>query len=180
MLEREPRLSYFIEKSHSINDNGFQKEIRLAILNSFTINGLEEALRVKCAEKKIKCTSYVSAYGQYSQDVLDPNSRLYEFSPDITFMIVDTRSIMSSLFYNPYSVSASDRRDYVDKCVGDFVALVKSFTKRSHSKLIVTNFCTPTYTPYGICEGKIEYGLREMVRDLNIKLENALQKESSV
>jgi FkbH-like protein len=178
--QAESKLSYFIQKSHTIDYNAFQNEIKIAMLNSFTINGLEEVLTVKCAQNKIKCMTYASGYGQYSQDILDPNSRLYKFLPDITFMILDLRTILSSLFYTPYSVSVSDRKEYIDKCIADLVALVKSFTKISRSKLIITNFCTPTYTPYGICEGKIEYGLKEMVRDLNIKLVNALQNESSV
>jgi FkbH-like protein len=176
----EQKLSYFIAKAHSIKDDIFQKKIRVAILNSFTINGLEEALCVKCAERKINCVTYLSAYGQYNQDILNPTSKLYEFSPDITFLIVDTRTILSSLFYTPYSVSTSDRREYIDKCIGKLVNLVKSFTNRSDSKLVITNFCTPTYTPYGICETKTEYGLREMVRDLNVKLSDALRNESAV
>src|SRR5918992_898210 len=180
LLQVQPRLSYFISKAHSIKDNIFQKKIKVAILNSFTINGLEEALRVKCAERKINCVTYLSAYGQYNQDILNPTSQLYEFSPEITFMIIDTRTILSSLFYTPYSVSTSDRREYIDKCVGELVNLVKRFTNRSGSKLVITNFCIPTYTPYGICETKTEYGLREMVRDLNVKLSFALRNESSV
>jgi FkbH-like protein len=176
----EHNLSYFIAKAHSINDDILQKKIRVAILNSFTINGLEEALRVKCAEREISCVTYLSAYGQYSQDILNPTSQLYEFSPNITFLLVDTRTILSSLFYTPYGFSTSDRREYIDKCIGELVNLAKSFTNRSDSKLVITNFCTPTYTPYGICETKTEYGLREMVRDLNVKLSNALRNESSV
>ena len=176
----EPKLSYFISKANSINDNLFQKKIRVAILNSFTINGLEEALRVKCAERKINCVTYLSGYAQYNQDILSPTSQLYQFSPEITFLVLDTRTILSSLFYTPYSVSPSDRRQYVDKCVEELVNLVKSFTTRSASKLVITNFCTPTYTPYGICETKTEYGLREMVRDLNMKLSYAIRNESSV
>jgi FkbH-like protein len=177
----EPKLSYFISKANSIKDSlSFQKKIRVAILNSFTINGLEEALRVKCAERKINCVTYLSAYGQYNQDILNPTSQLYQFSPDITFLVIDTRTILSSLFYTPYSVSPSDRRQYVDKCVEELVNLVKSFTSRSGSKLVITNFCTPTYTPYGICETKTEYGLREMVRDLNMKLSYAIRNESTV
>ena len=176
----EHNLSYFIAKAHSINDDILQKKIRVAILNSFTINGLEEALRVKCAERKISCVTYLSAYGQYSQDILNPTSQLYEFSPNITFLLVDTRTILSSLFYTPYRFSTSDRREYIDKCIGELVNLAKSFTNTSDSKLVITNFSTPTYTPYGICETKTEYGLREMVRDLNVKLSNALRNESSV
>ena len=100
-LNPQPLLSYFISKANSIKNITFQKKIRIAILSSFTINGLEESLIVKCAEHKIQCETYNSPYKQYNQDILSPASPLYELSTDLTCMIIDTRTILSSLFYNP-------------------------------------------------------------------------------
>jgi FkbH-like protein len=178
--QAEPNLSYFIAKARSIEGRIFQKKIKVAILSSFTVNGLEEALRVKCAESDITCATYICGYGQYNQDILDQSSRLYEFSPDITFVIVDTRTVMSTLFYTPYAIPVNDRRNYIDKRVADFVNLVRTFKNRANSKLVLTNCSIPTYSPYGICEGKSEYGLREMVYDFNAKLSNAFRSDPQV
>ena len=176
----EPNLSYFIAKARSIDGRSFQKKIKVAILSSFTINGLEEALRVKCAESDITCATYVCGYGQYNQDILDQSSKLYEFSPDIAFMIIDTRSVLSTLFYTPYTIPANDRRTYIDKRVADFVNLVKTFKNRTGSKLVLTNCSIPTYSPYGICEVRTEYGLKEMVYDFNARLSDAFRSDPQV
>jgi FkbH-like protein len=176
----EPNLSYFIAKARSIDGRSFQKKIKVAILSSFTINGLEEALRVKCAESDITCVTYLCGYGQYNQDILDQSSKLYEFSPDITFMIIDTRSVLSTLFYTPYTIPANDRRIYIDKRVADFVNLVKTFKNRTGSKLVLTNCSIPTYSPYGICEVRTEYGLKEMVYDFNARLSDAFRSDPQV
>jgi FkbH-like protein len=176
----EPNLSYFIAKARSIDGRSFQKKIKVAILSSFTINGLEEALRVKCAESDITCATYLCGYGQYNQDILDQSSKLYEFSPDITFMIIDTRSVLSALFYTPYTIPANDRRTYIDKRVADFVNLVKTFKNRTGSKLVLTNCSIPTYSPYGICEVRTEYGLKEMVYDFNARLSDAFRSDPQV
>jgi len=176
----EPNLSYFIAKARSIDGRSFQKKIKVAILSSFTINGLEEALRVKCAESDITCATYLYGYGQYNQDILDQSSKLYEFSPDITFMIIDTRSVLSTLFYTPYTIPANDRRTYIDKRVADFVNLVKTFKNRTGSKLVLTNCSIPTYSPYGICEVRTEYGLKEMVYDFNARLSDAFRSDPQV
>src|SRR5919106_1068160 len=119
----EPNLSYFIAKARSIGGRVFQKKIKVAFLSSFTINGIEEALRVKCAESDIACATYTCAYGQYNQDILKQSSQLYEFSPDITFIIIDTRTVLSTLFYTPYATPVNERRSYIDKRVADFVNL---------------------------------------------------------
>jgi FkbH-like protein len=178
-MESRPRLSYFISKANSVKKITFSKKIRVAILSSFTIFGLEESLKVKCAERNLGCTTYNSPYNQYNQDILCTTSPLYEFSPNLTFMLIDTRTILSSLFYNPYSVSVSERREYIDNRVKELVNLVRKFTVKSKSKLIVANFHAPVYTPYGICETKTEYGLREMILDLNAKLSYSLRNEPS-
>lgn len=179
-MDPQPNLSYIISKANSIKDITFSKKIRVAILSSFTISGLEESLVVKCAERNIECVTYNSPYKQYNQDILCSTSPLYEFSPNLTFMIIDTRTILSSLFYNPYSVSTSERREYIDNRVKELVNLVTKFTVMSNSKLVVTNFQAPVYTPYGICETKTEYGFREMILDLNAKLSYSLRNESSI
>jgi len=176
----EHNLSYFIAKARSIDGRIFQKKIKVAILSSFTINGLEEAIRVKCAESDITCATYLCGYGQYNQDILDQSSKLYEFSPDITFIIIDTRSVLSTLFYTPYTIPANDRRTYIDKRVADFVNLVKTFKNRTGSKLVLTNCSIPTYSPYGICEVRTEYGLKEMVYDLNARLSEAFRSDPQV
>ena len=176
----EPNLSYFIAKARSIEGRTFQKKIKVAILSSFTINGLEEALRVKCAESEITCLTYICGYGQYNQDILDQSSKLYEFSPEITFVIIDTRTVMSTLFYSPYAIPVNDRRSYIDKRVADFVNLIRTFKNRTDSKLVLTNCSIPTYSPYGICEGKSEYGLREMVYDFNAKLSDVFRSDPQV
>jgi FkbH-like protein len=178
-IESRPRLSHYISKAKAIKDFTFSKKVRVAILSCFTIYGLEESLKVKCAERKLGCMTYSSPYNQYNQDILNSASPLYEFTPDLTFMLLDTRTILSSLFYNPYSVSVSERREYIENRVKDLVNLVRKFTIKSKSKLVVANFHTPVYTPYGICETKTEYGLREMVLDLNAKLSYSLRNEPS-
>jgi FkbH-like protein len=176
----EPELSYYYSRASSLDNSRFDKKIRVALLSSFTINGLAETLRVKCAEKKVNCITYVSGYNQYAQDILDPESKLYKFSPDISFLILDTRSILKNLFYSPYSVSAVARRDYIDKRTEELLNLIKAYNRRLNSKFVITNFGIPTFSPYGIYETKTQYSFQEMVIDLNSKLNNALFNEPSI
>ena len=51
-MSDEEKLSVYLNKSKLLSNVDFEKKIRIAILGSFTLNGLEETIRVKCAEKK--------------------------------------------------------------------------------------------------------------------------------
>ena len=174
------KLSYFLNKAKKLGDNNFNNKIRVAILSSFTINGLEESLRVKLYEKKIDCMTYVGGYNQFNQEILDVGSKLYKFSPDLTFLILDTQSTLGNLFHEPYSVSSSERKKIFDAKFDDLKNLVHSFTKQTKSKLVVMNFSIPSYSPYGIFETKVVDGLHNSIKKLNENLANEFLKNDSV
>ena len=176
----EEKLSSYLNKSKLISNSNYTKKIRIAILGGFTLNGLEETMRVKCDEKKIQCTTYVSGYNQYNQEILDEKSQLYKFSPDITFLIIDCRNIFGELFLNPYSISAEERKRFVQTKSDEIINLAKTLVKKSNSKLILSNFSIPSYSPIGINETKEEFGLHDMVRSLNQNIKIGLKLEPEI
>lgn len=179
-MTTEQTLSYYINKAGELQGKPFDKKIRVALLSSFTIDGLEEVLRVKCAEKSIECATYLGGYNQYNQEILDQNSKLYKFDPDMCFLIVDTRNIFNDLFHFPYSISAEERRNYVKTKASEIKKLIETFTTATKSRLVIANFHIPSYSPYGISETKTEYGFHKMIEDLNDKLKNFYINSSSV
>ena len=105
--------------SKNLDDLKFDKKLKVAILSSFTLNGLDETFHVKCSEIGIRYQSYVSDYNQYNQEILDPKSEFYKFSPDITFLILDIRSLLGDYFYFPYSISSSERKSLVKEKINE-------------------------------------------------------------
>lgn len=166
-MTTEQKLSHYINKDGELIGRTFGKKIRIGILCSFTINGLEETIRVKSAEKNIECVTYMGGYNQYNQEILNQESNLYKFSPDITFLIIDTRNIFGDLFHSPYSISVSERKNFVEKKLKEIQNLANTFTSRTKSKLVIANFAIPTYSSRGIFETKTEYGFHQMINDLN-------------
>ena len=179
-MNKEMKLSEYLNKSKKIQVGKFTKKIRIAVLSSFTVNGLAETLCVKCAENKINGLTYTAEYNQYNQEIINTDSDLYKFSPDVTFLIIDSRTILGNHFYSPYSLSLSERKEFIETKVSEIINLMTKFVKNSKSKLIISNFVIPNYSPYGIYETKTEYGLQEMINDLNIQLANYIKKEPSV
>jgi len=169
-MSPEKKLSSFINESKKLNESNFEKTTRITVISSFTVNGLAETLQVKCAESNIFSHIYSGAYNQYNEEMLNTDSNLYSFKSEICFLILDTRTILQNLFYFPYDVSESDRKEFVDNKVKELSTLINFFTEKSNSKLIVTNFVPPTHSPHGIFESKTDYGLQEMIIDFNQKL----------
>ena len=105
-MDNEEPLSKYILDSEKLEINNFNKKIKVLLFYLvLQLNGLSESLKVKCSKKQISCNQYVADYNQYNQEILDKKSGLYSFSPDITFLILDTRSIFGDLFHFPYSIT---------------------------------------------------------------------------
>jgi len=162
-MPEENSLSHYINKSKEITKK-CGKKIRIGLLSSYTINGLKEILQVKSADRNISCMIYEAPYNQYSQEILNQDSELYKFSPELTFLIIDTRNIFGDIFRFPYSVSSSDRKKIVEK---------------TNSKLVITKLNIPSFSPNGIIESKTEYGFHEMIKDFNnLLMKNYINSEN--
>ena len=173
-MDNEEPLSKYILDSEKLGINNFNKKIKVAFLSSFTISGLSESLKVKCSKKQISCNTYVAGYNQYNQEILDNKSKLYSFSPDITFLILDTRSIFGNLFHFPYSVTKSERENFVNEKITEITNLINTFSETSKSKLVITNLSLPHYSPHGIAETKTNYSFHDAIIDFNKKLKEKL------
>lgn len=179
-MNREQPLSEYILDSQKLEISDFKKKIKIALLSSFTINGLSESLTVKCSKNQISCISYVAGYNQYNQEILDKKSGLYDFSPDITFLILDTRSIFGDLFHFPYSITKSERENFIDKKILELSNLIKKFTETTSSKLVITNLGLPNYSPHGIAEMNTSYSFHDAIIDFNKKLKETVINSNSV
>ena len=177
-MPEEKSLSYYINKSNEITEV-MDKKIRIGLLSSFTINGLKEVLQVKSSERNVSCIVYEAPYNQYSQEILNQESNLYKFLPDITFLIIDARNIFGEIFRFPYSISSSDREQFVGKKINEIKNLIDKFVEKTNSKLVISKLSIPTFSPNGIFESKMEYSFQNMIEDFNHKLtKNYLSSEN--
>ena len=174
------KLSHYINQAKIINQEIYDKKVRIAFLGSFTLNGFEETIQVQCNEEKINCITYNAPYNQYNQEILNENSDLYKFNPDIIFFLIDNRIILDNLFYFPYEYSEEDRKKFIDEKYLELENLIKTISENLQSKLVITNFVIPTYSPFGIFESKVEFGLKDIVLDLNKKLKELCKNQDSV
>lgn len=179
MIPSELHLSHYIRESRKLDVKKHSKNIKVGILSSFTINGLAETIKVKCDQMKVNCSTYVGGYNQYNQEILNAKSGLYQFNPDITFLIIDSKDVFKDFYYFFYEKSPDERKKFVETRLEEIISLVKTFIKKSKSKIVISNLPIATYSPLGIFETK-EYGISQMIMDFNNGLTSMLKNEPSV
>ena len=166
----EKSLSDYIALSKNIDDLKYDKKLKVAILSSFTLNGLSETLHVKCSDLGIRYQSYLGGYNQYNQELLNSKSKLYNFSPDVTFLLIDIRNFFGNSFHSAHNISNDERKFLAKEKINELENLIHTFENNSKSKLVMTTLDVPSYSPSGIIETKLEFGFHEMIEEINNSL----------
>ena len=179
MITRK-KLSCYINEAKGLENLSLKHSIKIAIMSSFTLNGLEQVLRVKCKENNINCQTYVSRYNQYFQEILNNKSEIYKFKPDLTYLILDTRTILGKLFFEPYSVDVKERKEIINDKIDEIINLINNYNENSDSKIILSNLSLSTYSPYGIFDNNVEFNINDIINEFNNKIKKEFLENSSV
>jgi FkbH-like protein len=74
-----------------------EKPVRLAILGSSTLTHLLPAIRVAGLRRRMWVDVYENDYGQYWQELADPNSGLHRFKPNVVLLALDAQHLASGI-----------------------------------------------------------------------------------
>ena len=156
-----------------------EKRIRVTLLSSFTIDPLAIYVDVKSRLAHLHPEIYVAPFNQYQQEILDKNSRLYKFKPDVIILAVQADVLVKENFISEY-VKLSDVEQTQIEILNRFQAFLSTLTSRMDALVLVNNFMVPSFTPFGILDNKADSGFRSFFNKLNEKLAEAYRKSSQV
>lgn len=173
-------LQEYIRRAEELKSHGELNtpELRVALLSSFTTNGLAEAITVKCHEVGIRATCYTGPYGQYAQEILEPESGLHTFNPNVVILSIDTRSLLGDMYLNPYSMDERTRHSWIEEHIEQVKILVALLKEKT--TVILHNLSIPSFSPLGILENKQSFGFRRMIATFNEQLEDMFRDVSRV
>jgi FkbH-like protein len=76
---------------------GISHSVRLAVLASATAEHLLPGIRVAALRRGMWISTYLSGYGQYAQELLDPHSALHAFRPTAVLFALDAHHVIGTL-----------------------------------------------------------------------------------
>ncbi|TET28401.1 MAG: HAD-IIIC family phosphatase [Candidatus Bathyarchaeum sp.] len=156
-----------------------EKRIKVALLSSFTIDPLCIYLDIKSRFAQLHPEIYVAPFNQYQQEILNENSRLYTFKPDVIILAVQADVLLSEHFFSEF-VKLSNVEQYQTEIVDRFQTILSMLTARTDALVLVNNFIVPSFTPFGILDNKADNGFRSFFYELNQRLAELYKKSSQV
>ncbi|MBF0294565.1 MAG: HAD family hydrolase [Magnetococcales bacterium] len=145
--------------------------LRVALLASFSIEFILDPLLALGMANGLRILPYRSGFAQYHQELIDPNSGLYAFRPDVVILAIEGERLLPALYGENHSLEGSDMSALVEQALGAVEPLIFALRKQSNALLLLHNLEPPRHPLLGILDGHLPpCGEREVVHAVNSAL----------
>jgi FkbH-like protein len=143
---------------------------RLAILRSFTVEPVVPLLRAAAFLSGFDLTVHVGDFNSYAQEILDPQSALYQFKPDAAVLAVQTRDVAPDVWLRYSDLTAEERRGVLDRVRQQFADMIGGLRAHSAADLIIHNLELPAIPARGILDSQAADAQPALIQNLNSQL----------
>ena len=154
------------------------KPYRVALLSSFSIEFVEDALWVRGFVEGLNIDIYRPGYDLYRQEILAPDSGLYRFEPDAVVWAVDGPRWAPALYDEFISGGRGAGEKVVADTLADISNLVRSFRAQSNAAILCHTLLPPRFPDLGILDALEPDGQSELIARVNSGLAGLARSEA--
>jgi len=152
---------------------------RLAILRSFTVEPLVPLLRAAAFAGGLDVEVQVGSFDNYAQQILDPASELYGFSPDVAILALQTRDVLPGI-WDGFTDGEAGGRQAADEFLGSLRQWIGVFRSRSDASLLLHTFEKPVSANAGILDAQSVQGQARAIEEVNQQLRTLAAEHAGV
>lgn len=129
-----------LQKGLPWSSSSKRKKIRLAVVGAYSLYPLHELLEHFLWSAQIDCELFLGEYDNYTSEILDEDSGLYSFKPEIVFVLPSERRChysggLTDSHENPRQQASSLARQTLDLC--------QTLHRRISAEIVLSNFILP-------------------------------------
>ena len=102
------------ELAETVTDALPTQSVRVALLGNATLDHLQSYLKVECYRAGLRPLVYQGRFDQYTQDILNPRSELYAFSPEVVICAIHASRLFPHIHHDPFTLTIEERRAEMD------------------------------------------------------------------
>lgn len=172
--------NFVISRFESLRGKVPMTACRLAILRSFTVEPLVPMLRAGGFAAGIDLTVLTGDFNAYAQEIFNPDSKLYRFSPDVVILAVQTRDHAPSFWDSFSSLSAGEINDEMGRVIAGFGDWISAFRRHSQAHLIIHGLEMPPYPAHGALDTQIANSQTAAIQSINLQLRQVVREHRGV
>ncbi len=158
------KVKKLLSQSPQTND---LKPIKIAIIGNVTLQTFKPFLEAQCILAGAQVEFFFGGYDLFAQEMVNPNSELYEFNPKLTFLFLDAQTLIPELFDNFFEIDPEKRIKLCRDKFETIQSLAETFLSRSQSALAISNFFLPRSFLMGTHDNRENPGEKETLETWN-------------
>jgi FkbH-like protein len=172
--------AYVLSCKERCGDHLSLRTCRLAVLRSFTVEPLFPLLRAGAFLHGIDLTVQAGPFNAHAQEMLDPASTLYAFSPDAVILALQARDLVPQFWSDFGCLSAEEARGIAQNVLQQIELWLIAFRKSSSAHLIIHTLERPLVPGQGILDHQVPGGQTESIEELNHGLRRLAKRFQNV
>lgn len=148
------------------------RAVRIALLSSYVLDWLIPYLDVECRKAWLIPEFYLAPFNQYTQQILNPGSDLYQFKPDLIFLALGLEDICPEIVVPTKENELALAQGAI---VGQVLGLVREIESHSGALTVVHSFSALGRDGQGILQNRLANSFSKWLAVLNDKLAGELR-----
>lgn len=149
---------------------------RVAILSNFNLQGMAGCLTAQAIRYDIFLEVYSGQYGQWQQESF--GSGLYDFAPDMIYIVLDPFGMDHDLFSFYHSMSYDELNEAIEGYMDELDNAINAIKSRTKSKIVISNIIDYWPKILGIVDMRIKNSLHRLLLEANLKMEKKYCNDS--
>lgn len=162
----------YVHKERQRNSAGQGHGVRIALLSSYVLDWLVPYLDLECRKAGLIPKFYQAPFNQYTQQVLNSESDLYRFKPEVIFVALGLEDVWPQIAVAWKEEEFTRAREAItDQVLG----LVREIELRSGALTVVHSFTVFGQEAQGILQNRVSNSFSKWLAALNDNLAEALR-----
>jgi FkbH-like protein len=147
------------------------KRLKAYIVRSVTVEPILPSLCVDAVLSNYILDVQLGGYGSYADELMNPQSALARFAPDLVFVLLDLEEIAGRLPDLCADGKGAEVNEEIEQCVARISQLLRSFRSGNAARLVLQGCVVPDLTSLGdVGDANVPHSLTNAVHILNQKL----------
>jgi FkbH-like protein len=144
------------------------RRLKTYVVRSVTVEPILASLAVEAVLANYLLDLEVGGYGSYADELLNSDSSLEKFHPDLVLILLDMEEIAGRLPEMCADGAGAEVEREIEECVGRMAQLLRSYRAGSTARILLQGLVVPDCTSLGdVGEANLPHSLTNAVQGLN-------------
>lgn len=144
--------------------------LRVALLANFTMDALSPILIARGLSSRLLVQPFVAEYDTWVQELLDANSNLDRFAPDVVVLALRLETLSPALTRQFLELTPAGVAREIEEVAERIGEVVRVFRERAKAKVLLHSFPIPVDRALGVIDAGHSHGQTAAIRLLNEKV----------